>query len=321
MLTTFGHDQTTNKGKGPDLAARITYTGSKQTFYTFRLLVDRERKQDAYRSYAYFRWLDDQIDSDSGSREEKLELIQRQRALMDACYRGETPPIDHPEEKMLLDLVRNDHEEDSGLKIYLYNMLKVMAFDAERRGRVISHAELTEYTHWLATGVTEDLFYFIGHKDTPPCGETRYQAVCGAHVVHMLRDCLEDISNGYFNVPGEFIQEQNISLEQLHSLSFRKWVYGRIKLARQYFAQGREYFTQVKSVRCRLACAAYLARFEWMLNRIEQDRYYLRPAYPERKSLKAALWMAWRVLTSIVNIHWMKPKPGEQMPLLESTEE
>jgi len=295
--------------------------GSKQTYYTFRFLVDRELRQTAYRSYAYFRWLDDQVDSTTGTQEEKRRLIKRQRALLEACYQKEAPAELCPEEQMLVDLVASDNEKDSGLQLYLRNMMQVMAFDVERRDIVISHAELTEYTHWLATAVTEALFYLIDHSNPPPCDETRYYAVCGAHVVHMLRDCIGDISAGYYNVPGEYIQEHGISPEQLRSPSFRRWVYGRVRLARHYFDAGRQYFARVKSKRSRLACAAYLARFEWMLNRIEQDGYYLRAAYPERKSVKAAIWIAWRILSSLINIPWLSSKPVEQKTLSEHFEE
>ena len=45
------------------LAARITQNASKQTYYTIRLLVDRDLVPDAYRAYAYFRWVDDVLDA------------------------------------------------------------------------------------------------------------------------------------------------------------------------------------------------------------------------------------------------------------------
>jgi phytoene/squalene synthetase len=318
--TRYRSKHSTQSGE-PGLPASITKAGSKQTYYTFRLLADRERVDDAFRAYAYFRWLDDSLDCNSGTKQEKITLIQHQQALLEACYQGNLPGDVSPEEQMLVDLVRNDQEEHSGLQFYLRNMMKVMAFDVERCGRVISHAELTEYTHLLSTAVTEVLFYLIGHKDPPPMSETRYHAVCGAHVVHMLRDTVEDISAGYFNVPGEYIQSEKISLAELHSLSFRKWVFGRVKLARHYFRGGRKYMAQVENPRARLAAYAYLARFEWMLRRIEQDQYYLRPEYPERKSVKAGLWIAWRVFTSIANIPWVKLELGKQVALSDRIEE
>lgn len=48
-------------------ASSIAKAASKQTDYTIRFLVDRARVDDAYRAYGYFRWVDDVLDSDSGS--------------------------------------------------------------------------------------------------------------------------------------------------------------------------------------------------------------------------------------------------------------
>ncbi len=51
----------------PNPASIITKAASKQTYYTIRFLVDRARLEDAYRAYAYFRWVDDVLDAGSGS--------------------------------------------------------------------------------------------------------------------------------------------------------------------------------------------------------------------------------------------------------------
>jgi phytoene/squalene synthetase len=154
------------------------------------------------------------------------------------------------------------------------------------------------------------MFYFIGHQNPPPISANRYKAVFGAHVVHMLRDMADDIPVGYFNIPTEVLEGENISLEDLRSCSFRLWVFKRTELAHQNFNAGRKYIAEVKSLRCRLAGFAYLARFEWMLKAIERDRYCLRATYPERKSIRVVLWMAWRVFTSLVNISWTDDKPA-----------
>lgn len=305
----------------PGLPAAITKAASKQTYYIIRFLVDRERAQDAYRAYAYFRWVDDQLDAKSGSNQEKIAFVNHQQALLEACYQKESPGVVSPEEQMLVDLVGNDHEKDSGLQFYLRGMMSVMAFDAERCGRVISYDELIEYSQLLSKAVTEALFYFIGHQDSDHCDEARYLAVNGAHLIHMLRDTVEDASTGFFNIPAEYIEAQHISFDDLGSLPVRKWVYGRVKLAREYFKVGRQYIAQVKNLRCRLAGFAYLARFELILNAIERDKYYLRPAYPERKSLRAGIWMCWRILTTLLNITWLNLVPREQAALTDLWEE
>jgi phytoene/squalene synthetase len=54
------------------LAADITRSASKQTYYTIKLFVDRDLVEDAYRAYAYFRWVDDVLDEHAGAQAEKI---------------------------------------------------------------------------------------------------------------------------------------------------------------------------------------------------------------------------------------------------------
>jgi phytoene/squalene synthetase len=321
MLISLFPANPSKQGEKSDLPARITKAGSKQTYYTIRFLMDRDRMQDAFRAYAYFRWVDDQLDSSTCAVEEKRPIINRQCELLKACINGESPAVVSLEEQMLVDLVGNDTEKDSGLQSYLRNMMNVMAFDVERCGRVITQAELSQYTLWLSKAVTEYMFYFIGHNEPPPQSATRYHAVCGAHVLHMLRDMVGDIELGYFNIPAEVLENGHISLDRLDEQPFRMWVYERVQLAYQYIEAGREYIYRVKNFRCRLAGFSYLARFEWMLRAIEQDQYCLRPEYPERKRLSAGFWMAWSVITSFLNIPWKKYKPAEPVILTDHCEE
>lgn len=287
------------------LAAAITKSASKQTYYTILFFVDRERVADAYRAYGYFRWVDNVLDAEPGSSpalseaSEKIAFVNRQQSLLESCYRGENPNGLYAEEWMLIDLIRSDTENNSGLQSYLRNMMDVMIFDSQRRGRVISQVELSKYSQKLAVAVTEAIHYFIGHDDDPyPRHEARYLAVTAAHVTHMLRDAMEDVENGYFNIPAEVLQMRGISPRDVKSRAYREWVCGRVQLAREYFKAGRESTRQVRNWRCRLAGYAYTARFEWMLRTIERDNYCLRSEYPERKGWKAGLWMTWTALTS-----------------------
>ena len=103
-------------------------------------------------------------------------------------------------------------------------MMAVMAFDADRRGRLISQSELNEYTRWLAVAVTEALHYFIGHDDASPQGEMRYLAVTGAHITHMLRDAVEDAEAGYYNIPREVVAAHGIAPWDVESKAYRDWV-------------------------------------------------------------------------------------------------
>jgi hypothetical protein len=280
-------------------AASITKAASKQTYYTIRFLVDRVRVADAYRAYAYFRWVDDTLDAEAMTGVERGAFIQRQKSLLEQCYRGDVPWEVDLQEQMLVDLIQRDHEKDSGLQSYLRNMMQVMEFDARRRGRSISQVELNEYTRWLATAVTDNLHHFIGHGEFAPRDETRYLAVSAAHITHMLRDTYDDLQAGYYNVPREVLEVNHIDVNDVRSDAYRNWVKSRVQLAREYFKAGKDYFARVQNPRCRLACYAYIARFEWLLDTIEREGYLLRRQYNERKSARTGLWMSWRTLSSM----------------------
>ncbi len=282
-----------------DLAASTTRKASLQTYYTIRFLADRDRLADAYRTYGYFRWVDDWIDQGGRLSSERLEFIRRQTALIDGCYEGRVPFETTTEEAILVDLVRSNPSPGSGLASYIRNMLEVMSFDAGRRGRLISQAELSGYTLSLAIAITEAIHYFIGHDQASPHTATRL-LVTAAHITHMLRDTREDLEAGYFNIPIEFLRERHISIHDLGSPSYRAWVQRRVDVARRYFKAGRAQLSQVKSARCRLACLAYTARFEIVLDMIERDGWLLRAAYQERKNLGSALRMGQSILSSTI---------------------
>ena len=288
------------------LASSITRAASKQTYYTIRFLVDPERVADAYRAYAYFRWVDDTLDAGPGSGMERIAFLARQKSLLEKCCRNESIPDSTVKEKMLIELVRHDHEKNSGLQSYLHNMMQVMDFDARRRGRLISQAELNDYTRWLASAVTEAMHYFIGHGCYSPSNETRYLAVAGAHITHMLRDTFDDVQAGYYNIPREVLEADQIQPQDIQSKAYRNWVQSRVLLARKYFRAGRQYLAQVEEPRCRLAGLAYTARFEWLLDTIEQEGYCLRPEYSERKSMGTGIRMGLYTLSSMIKLPGMR---------------
>jgi phytoene/squalene synthetase len=293
------------KQMNTSLAASITKTASKQTYFTIRFLADRDRLKEAFLSYAYFRWVDDVLDAVAGSgiasgqagASERTAFLKRQKTLLENCLQGENPRDVNLQEKMLVELVRANGEKDSGLRTYLHNMMQVMEFDAMRRGRLITQAELKEYTRWLAVAVTENLHHFIGHGQFAPRDERRYMAVSAAHITHMLRDTYDDVAAGYYNIPREVLDANHIGPEDVHNPAYRTWVQSRVSLARAYFEAGRRYFARVQNRRCRLACFAYIARFDWLLDTFEREGFLLRPQYDERKSPGTGLRMLWRAFT------------------------
>jgi phytoene/squalene synthetase len=289
------------------LAASITRAASKQTYYIVRFLVDRDRVPDAYRAYAYFRWVDDCLDQEGTERSEAIAFVNRQQKLLDCGYRDEWPDGLSVEEQMLMHLVKGDRQMNGGLQAYLRNMMAVMAFDASRRGRLISQYELDEYAHLLARAVTEALHYFIGYDCPPPQNEARYLAATAAHITHMLRDTIEDAAVGYYNIPREYLHAHQIGPQDVDSKPYRAWVQSRVQLARRYLKMGQGYLAQVQNLRCRMAGYLYIARFETVLDAIERDGYRLRAAYPECKTIRAGIRIGWSTFSKALTRSRQEP--------------
>ena len=282
----------------PSLASRITRTASTQTYLTIRLLVDRSRVEDAFRAYAYFRWLDDLLDAQdpdgptAAAHCARVHVLERQQWLLERCLQGEPACQVGPEEAMLVDLIGHASPEHSGLDSYLRSMMRVMAFDVGRRGRLVSGAELDEYTRWLAVAVSDAMHHFIGHGSVRAHDEARYRAVSGAHILHMLRDTSEDLRAGYCNVPREVLEAASIEPEDTESEAYRSWVAARVELARGHLDAGRSYFARLDCRRHRLAGLAYIGRFDWLTETMAKDGFRLRRRYEDACGTRTLLRMA-----------------------------
>jgi phytoene/squalene synthetase len=280
------------------LSRSITRKASWQTYHTISLLADRDRVADGFRAYAYFRWVDDWLDGTSRPPDERLAFVQRQMSIVGACLAaGDTGPVS-PEERIVVDLLRDNGAAGSGLGLYVSHMLAVMAFDADRRGHLISEVQLDAYQRDLAVAVTEAIHYFIGHAEAAPPTPARYLAVTAAHITHMLRDTWADLEAGYFNIPYEFLMEHDISPADVESEPYRGWVRGRVETARRLFGPGKAYYAGSPSRRRCTAALAYAERFEIVLDVIERDCYVLRNDYSGCKTLGTGLRMAASLLVS-----------------------
>ncbi len=252
------------------LARSTTRAGSPQTYLTIRWLVDRDLTDDAFLAYAYFRWLDDRLDSEDVPRLERLRLLADQRELLDHARRGQAGRPGCPEEQWLVELVRRDRPDHPGLRSYLDGMMAIMRFDADRRGRTIRADELAGYSRGLSHAVMDGLSYFVGHRVRYPPSATRALAAYGAHIVHMIRDAAEDVAVGYFNVPREFLAAHRVSPFDVSGAGYRLWMLERLALARRCFELGRRYIARLGSLRVRLAGYAYCTRFETTKIRLER---------------------------------------------------
>lgn len=274
------------------LARAITRKHSTQSYFTARLMVDRSLVDDCFRAYAYFRWVDDIVDDNGKSPAERQRFIKTQIKLMESLYNGKNSEISHPEERMLVDLIRHDKRKNGYLESYIRNFLAILEFDSHRKGRRISGEELSWYSSKLGRAVTDVIFYMVGGGRIYPSRSNQYLAAEAAHITHMLRDYVDDIGSGYFNIPKEYLDEKKLSPEDIDNEDFRDYVKQRVELARRYFSEGRKYIYNLDVLRCKIVACWYCARFEHVLDTIERDKYKLRPRYDSRNKIMMYTKMA-----------------------------
>jgi len=271
------------------LARAICRTSSLQSYVTARVMVDPVLEEDCYRAYSYFRWVDDVVDDACRGEPERVRFMRRQSSLVGRLLRGEHPGDLAPEEALLADLVRNQRGSPELLRSYVENFLAIIAFDTVRKGRPVSRRELDWYAATLGRAVTDGIQYFVGNGHAYPDSPVRYRAATAAHITHMLRDLREDLRAGYINVPGEVLQQGQVDLADWSASGSQDWVRDRVRLARQYFQEGKAYLDGLEVLRCKIVGYWYCARFEALLTRIEQDGYVLREVYP--KAPKVLTWL------------------------------
>jgi phytoene/squalene synthetase len=256
-------------------------------------MVDRDLLDDFFRAYAYFRWVDDFIDIYSNTVDEGIAFIERQKTLINLFYsRGAIGDL-APHEQIAADLIRNDRAKHSGLQSFIRNMMAIIEFDAKRKDRLITEEELHWYTDRLGVSVTDGIQYFVGNGHPYPQSEQQYLAATGAHIAHLLRDMLIDIDDGFVNIPAEFLENHSLEPVSIHHTDYIEWVRTRVNLARQSFKEGKRYLESLDHLRCKIVGCWYCARFEGVLETIEQDGYILRKSYDDRKKLSAWMWMLW----------------------------
>lgn len=283
-----------NSWDSAELARSITRSGSIQTYFTARLMVDRDLVDDFFRAYAYFRWIDDVIDVETNSDHERARFISRQKGLIDGLYQKIWKGALSSEEEILSDLIKNDRGgAESGLQSFIRNMFAIIEFDAHRKGRLIGQDELDWYVNTLGKSVVDGLLYFIGNGSNYPISENKYQAGIGAHITHLLRDMRQDDLGGFINIPREYLESNGIDHSDIEKPAYKKWVQSRVILAREYFAEGKQYLNGLNNLRAKIVGHWYCARFEVVLDTIEKDGYLLRNEYNERRRIITWFKILW----------------------------
>jgi phytoene/squalene synthetase len=281
-------------------------------------MVDKDLVEDFYRAYAYFRWIDDVIDISTRTDDERIRFISRQKELIDSLYQNKRVENLTIEEGILKDLINNDRGTNSGLQSFIRNMFAIIEFDAKRKGRLVSSAELDWYVNTLGKSVTDGLLYFINHESNHLDSNKRNKAGVAAHITHLLRDMHQDIEDGFINIPQEYLAEHNLDPLDMDSPSYNSWIKGRVELAREYFTEGKEFLDQLNVLRRKIVGHWYCARFEVVLDTIEHDGYILRTNYHVRQRISTWLKIAW-IGISLTFSHIIHQNRDEPSSLIEKS--
>jgi hypothetical protein len=217
------------------------------------------------------------IDEVNLTDDERMNFIIRQEDLINSIEKNKKLDNLRPEEGLFYSLTQNNYCIGNGLHSFIQNMFAIIKFDSNRKGQFISAIELNWYSEYLSKAIVDGFQYFIGNRQEQPSLPCRYSAVKAAHITHMLRDMLPDISNGFINIPHEYLLKNHIKIFDTQSL--RPWVIARVKIARKYFQEGKDFIRTLSVTRCQIAAHLYCARFEKILDLIERDDFYLRNSY------------------------------------------
>lgn len=272
-----------------DISEGITRDESPTVYSLGKFLFNREALPLFCLCYAYFRWLDDTIDSPNAVNKENQILIAKQKNIFSHSYEN---GLDFKfknlniYEQMLVFLITQDKANGSYLRDCIFDMLLGLEFDAQRRFKTSSHQALEKYSQRLGRSYTNVLQIFT--MPTQNTYQTNQGVLAGyaSHQVHILRDFYEDISLGYYNVSKRDLTEFGWSPNQLAHVNIRPWVYKNVQKACATFDQGLSELKNCANLRFKLLSYALSSRYIYILGKIIQNDFILLNSYAPSKTEK-----------------------------------
>ena len=244
---------------------QITRREARNFYYAFVLLPPRRRRA-IYVAYAFCRYCDDAVDSES-ALDEKLRRLTELRHLLDRCYQGQA------DEPVFLGLSRVARDYAIPQQ-YFGEVLSGMEADLVKT-RYLNFEELRQYCYQVASAVGLICIHIFGFKD--PRAETHaIDLGLAMQLTNISRDIKEDLEFGRIYLPQDELARFGCTEEDLRSGrvndAFRELMMFQAERARGYFQSGFQLLPYL-SPRSR-ACAAVLGRiYSRVLDRIEGVDY------------------------------------------------
>ena len=244
---------------------RITRREARNFYYAFVLLPPK-RRQAIYVAYAFCRYCDDAVDSET-STEEKLQRLADLRRMLEQCYQGQA------DEPVFVGLaqVAKDYEIP---REYFEEILAGMEADLVKT-RYQDFSELRQYCYQVASAVGLICIHIFGFNDV----RAKAHAIdlgLAMQLTNISRDVKEDLDFGRIYLPQDELAQFGYSEEDLISGrfddAFQALMRFQAERARAYFRSGFQLLPYL-SPRSR-ACTAVLGRiYSKLLDRIEAANY------------------------------------------------
>lgn len=256
---------------------RITRQEARNFYYAF-VLLPPERRRAIYVAYAFCRYCDDAVDSES-STDEKLRRLAELRQLLAQCYQG------YADEPVFVGLaqVARDYAIP---REYFDDVLSGMEADLVK-SRYQDFDELRRYCYQVASAVGLICIHIFGFKDE----RARAHAIdlgLAMQLTNISRDVKEDMEFGRIYLPQDELGRFGCTEEDLRAGrvndAFRELMRFQAQRARAYFQSGLQLLPYL-SPRSR-ACAAVLGGiYSRLLARIEAVDY---DVFSQRVSLSTS---------------------------------
>lgn len=214
--------------------------------------------------YAYFRWLDDQIDEGTLDAAQQNNLLQRAHRLL--LY-GDIENPSALEQGVIW-------ARDLAAKLQLEalepakQMLNALELDSKRRGSIPSSEDLIELRRLRVVSTMNAVSLCMHGKRLPRKLIPDYGVACDE--VHILRDLNIDVHMGIFNFSIDEMRYFNLDLQNLDGPSLKAWFRERHCAAGLWLRSGFQTLAKNPSkwsMACTFILSRYFYQWLWMAKR------------------------------------------------------
>lgn len=289
------------------IAQERTKASNPTAYFLVRLFGEKDWRDHSFLIYAYFRWVDDIIDCPRTSYEEKKRSMERQGKLLRNLYDGLAYQGNYIlEEQFAHYSVAFDREMGFALKDDILGMFSVLMRDLERNGAPTPAKEMDEFIYVESKAFINMIRFFCGETGGYD-GADKYDEGVGCKLVHLLRDFIEDLDQGYVNISQDDMERYRINLDNINDDNFQAWVRDQVELAREHFRKGKHNLSNSKRLRYKIASYLYCAKYEDILAITEKDNYRLRSEY--KRTLVQKVRFLHRLISALlcaVEAHYLR---------------